>query len=256
MTPPPAAQPRLVVRTRERYAAVQALLADGSSLAGICRTLELDRKTVQRFARAASVDELLVKATGRSSLLDAFTPYLHQRWAEGVTDAAQLTSEIAAMGYRGSDQTVRRYLHPFRGLLTPPPPPPKVPKPRTVTGWLLRRPESLEEDERQQLKEVRARCEHLDRLAEHVKDFAVMMTKRQDRRLEDWLARVEVDDLAELHSFAAGIRRDQAAVTAGLTLPYSSGAVEGSVNRLKMLKRQMYGRARLDLLRKRVLLAA
>jgi hypothetical protein len=74
-------------------------------------------------------------------------------------------------------------------MLTPPPPPPKVPKTRTVSGWLLRHPDSLKEDEHQQLKEVRTRCEHLDRLAEHVKNFAVMMTKRQGRqRLEHWLA--------------------------------------------------------------------
>jgi hypothetical protein len=79
VTPPPATESRLVVRTRERYAAMHALLGEGATLARVCRTLKLDRKTVQRFARAATVDELLVKATGRSSLLDAFKPYLHQR---------------------------------------------------------------------------------------------------------------------------------------------------------------------------------
>jgi transposase len=63
-------------------------------------------------------------------------------------------------------------------------------------------------------------------------------------------------DQMPLHSFVNGVRSDQLAVTAGLTLPFSSGAVEGQVNRIKMLKRQMFGRAGLDLLRKRVLLAA
>ena len=66
---------------------------------------------------------------------------------------------------------------------------------------------------------------------------------------------MEADDQPDLHSFAIGIRRDHDAVTAGLTLPYSSGKVEGNVNRLKAIKRQMYGRAKLDLLRKRVILA-
>jgi transposase len=65
---------------------------------------------------------------------------------------------------------------------------------------------------------------------------------------------VEADQLPELHSFTAGLKRDLDVVVNGLTLPYSSGAVEGAVNRIKMLKRQMYGRASLDLLRKRVLL--
>jgi transposase len=257
--PPPraaAAESRLVVRTRDRYTAVQELLAAGSSLAAICRTLRLDRKTVQRFARAATVEELLGKATGRSSLLDGFKPYLHQRWSEGVTDAAQLTSELVAMGYTGSEQTVRRYVRPWRAMTAPPPPPPAAPTVRTVTGWLLRHPDTLDADEHHQLKEVRTRCEHLDRLADYVKQFAQMLTNRHGHRLHDWLGRVEADDIAELRSFAAGVRRDQDAVTAGLTLPYSSGGVEGSVNRLKMLKRQMYGRAKLDLLRKRVVLAA
>lgn len=73
--------------------------------------------------------------------------------------------------------------------------------------------------------------------------------------LEAWLATVDADDdQPALRSFVAGVRRDQDAVTAGLTLPWNSGVVEGHVNRLKMLKRQMFGRAKPDLLRKRVLL--
>jgi transposase len=67
--------------------------------------------------------------------------------------------------------------------------------------------------------------------------------------------RVERDELPQLRSFAAGLKRDLAAVVNGLTTPYGSGAVEGTVNRIKTLKRQMYGRANFDLLRKRVLLA-
>ena len=82
-----------------------------------------------------------------------------------------------------------------------------------------------------------------------------MMTRRTgDQELENWLAAVEADDQPQLHSFAAGIRRDQDAVTAGLTHPHSSGSTEGNVNRNKMIKRQMYGRAGFSLLRKRVIL--
>lgn len=84
--------------------------------------------------------------------------------------------------------------------------------------------------------------------------FAEMLTGLHSDRLDGWIAAVEADDLPCLHSFTTGLRRDHQAVTNGLTLPYSSGAVEGNVNRIKMLKRQMYGRASFDLLRKRVLL--
>lgn len=80
------------------------------------------------------------------------------------------------------------------------------------------------------------------------------MTGCHGERLDTWIAQVDADDLPELHRFTNGLRRDHAAVLNGLTLPSRSGAVEGTVNRIKMLKRQMYGRANLDLLRKRVLL--
>jgi len=87
-----------------------------------------------------------------------------------------------------------------------------------------------------------------------VTGFAKMMAKRTgEQHLPGWLEQVDADDQPELHTFAAGIRLDLAAVTAGLTLPYSSGPAEGNVNRLKAIKRQMYGRASLDLLRKRVI---
>jgi transposase len=87
-----------------------------------------------------------------------------------------------------------------------------------------------------------------------VTGFAKMMTKRTGQQhLAGWLVRVEADDQPELHTFATGIRHDLDAVTPGLTLPYSSGPTEGNVNRLKAIKRQMYGRASLDLLRKRVI---
>jgi transposase len=104
------------------------------------------------------------------------------------------------------------------------------------------------------LTEIRAHCAQLDRLAGHVTSFAKTMTRRTgEGDLAAWLERVEADDQPELHTFATGIRQDLAAVTAGLTLPYSSGSTAGNVNRLKALKRQMYGRASLELLRKRVI---
>ena len=93
------------------------------------------------------------------------------------------------------------------------------------------------------------------RFGTHVKGFAEMMTHRTGENLENWLTTVQADDQPELHSFVIGIRRDQPAVTAGLTLPHSSGKVEGNVNRLKMIKRKLFGRANFDLLRKLILLS-
>ncbi len=245
---------RLVTRTRERYAAVQQLLSEGMSISAICRTLRLDRKTVQRFARANNMDELLAKARNRGSLLDRFKPYLHERFNAGCTDAARLTEEIIAMGYRGSDKTVRRYLQPFRATLTAPPARPTPPTVRAVTSWLTRRPEDLTEGQTLRLKNILARSPALQATHDLIRGFADILTQRKGHELPAWMSLVDQAGTPALRSFVAGLRTDLAAVTAGLTLPHSSGPVEGTVNRTKVPKRQMYGRARLDLLRKRVLL--
>jgi transposase len=246
----------LVKRTRERYAAVQALRAQGKGIKPIMRELGLAKETVRRFARAASVEELLGTArAGRPAILDQHKPYLHERWNAGCTNVLQLHAEITARGYRGSYGTVRDYLQPFRALGAAPPARPARPKVREVTGWLLRHPDSLDADEQVKLKQALARCPHLDATARHVAAFGDMMTGRHGERLDAWITAVDADDLPDLHSFTHGLKRDHAAVVNGLTLPHSSGAVEGNVNRIKMIKRQMYGRAGFGLLRKRVLLA-
>jgi transposase len=103
-----------VTRTRERYADIRARLDGNQSLSAISRATGLDRKTVQRFARAGSIDELLVRAVTREAKIDEFKPYLCQRWNEGVRDAAVLHAELRQRGWAGSVQTVRRYLAPLR----------------------------------------------------------------------------------------------------------------------------------------------
>ncbi len=246
---------RLVTRTQERYAEIGARLEAGESLSAICRATGLDRKTVQRFARAGSIDELLVKAINRESKLDPFKPWICQRWNEGVTDAAVLHAELQERGWTGSDKTVRRYVAPFRQAAAAPDPAPAVPKTRQITRWLLSRPDHLQPEETAQLDAIKDHCPHISALAGHITSFAEMMTARTgDSALEGWLAAVEADDQPDLRSFAAGIRNDQQAVANGLTLPYSSGKVEGTENKIKTIKRQMYGRAGFGLLRKRVIL--
>jgi transposase len=249
-----APESRLETRMRDQHATVQALAARGLGIRAIARELGADRKTARRFVQALTAEDAVARAISRPTVLDRYQPHLHRRWAEGCHDAAVLRAEITALGYRGSLRTVYRYLQPLRAGTTVPPgalPPLKVGE---VTSWLLRRAEDLDPRDQEVLTEIRAHCAQLDHLAGHVTSFAKMMTRRTgERDLPAWLEQVEADDQPELHTFATGIRQDLAAVTAGLSLPYSSGSTEGNVNRLKALKRQMYGRASLDLLRKRVI---
>jgi transposase len=252
---PPTGPTRLATRTQERHTAVHTLLATGASVSAISQNLGLDRKTVRRFARADSVAELLTAHSTRASVLDDYTDYLQQRWAAGTPDAVALAAEITALGYRGSVKTVRRYLQPLRSRQPATPRPPAPPTVRDATGWLTRHPESLTDDERGARDAVLERSPVLRATHDRVSEFAEILTQRHGHELHGWLQRVDTNGAPALRSFATGLERDLDAVTAGLTLSYSSGPVEGTVNRIKMIKRQMFGRANFDLLRKRVLLA-
>ena len=246
----------LAPRTRQRYQQIQDLLEQGATIRAIARELGLARGTVRRFVRASSVHELLAKPhLARPRILDDHADYLRQRLASGVTNAVTLCAELRERGYRGSTTTLRTYLRPLRAAVGRPPAPRRPPKTRQLTSWLLTHPDRLADDDRKQVARARAACRHLDALATHVSAFAEILTARQGQRLNDWITAVEADDQPDLRSFTAGLRRDHDAVVNGLTMTYSSGVVEGHVNRIKMIKRQMYGRANLDLLRKRILLA-
>ncbi|MGW5665339.1 ISL3 family transposase [Streptomyces sp. NPDC003758] len=149
-------------------------------------------------------------------------------------------------GYTGGYEAVRAYLQPFRA--SPTAPAARPPSPRTVAGWILTHPDTLPESEHLKLKSVLAGCPELDALTGHVRVFGKMLTQLQGDQFPQWIKAVRADDLPSLHAFVNGLERDLAAVTAGLTLPWNSGMVEGHVNRIKMIKRQMYGRASFGLL--------
>ncbi|WP_211878446.1 ISL3 family transposase [Pseudarthrobacter albicanus] len=243
-------------RTHERYRRVHELLGQGASMQAAARELGLAYNTVRKYARADSADTLTATSWAhRRTILDAYKPYMHQRLSEGPASTAELHRQITARGYRGSYGTVLVYLRALRATGIVPSPGPAPPTARQVAGWIMSDPDTLGEDERARLKAVLANCPELESTTAHVRGFAAMLTELHGDRLRDWLGKVYIDTLPNLHSFANGIDRDRDAVIAGLTLPYSSGVVEGHINRIKMIKRQMFGRAGFQLLRQRVLLS-
>lgn len=248
----PAPEAGLTARTRARHAEIHAALGRGLTITEIGRTLRLDPKTVRRYATAAFADELIPGARLiRPGLLGPHQDWLRQRWDDGIRSTERLHAELRDRGYPGSLRTLRRLtaqLHRDTAVPAPPPAPPV----RKVASWILTPPGDLADDDRTALAAITGRCAELTATRDLVREFADMLCRRHGERLEARASQAEASPVSELRGFSKELRKDWAA---GLTVPYSSGAVEGHINRIKMIKRQMYGRAKPDLLRKRVLLA-
>lgn len=246
---------RFAERTRAKHATIHVLLAAGHSKRSVARQLGMTLNTILRFSRATTPEEMFTgQWQSRVTRLDD-KPYLDQRWQEGCINAWKLWEEIKEQGYPRGYASVRDYVsRTLRGK--PQPVGPRPPSARAVTRWILTHPDALPEGDRLQLKGALANCPELTALAEHVRSFAHLLAHLQGDRLPEWIQEASASiDLPSLSRFAHHLERDLDAVIAGLSQPWNSGVVEGHVNRIKMLKRQMFGRAGFELLRKRVLLA-
>ncbi len=124
-----------------------------------------------------------------------------------------------------------------------------------MTGWIIKSSAERSDREQGDLERILHRCEELHIVDRLVGDFAGMLRQLRGRHLDSWISQAQASGITQLAGFATGLLKDYDAVRNGLTLPFSSGAVEGNVGRLKTIKRQMYGRANFDLLRRRVILA-
>jgi transposase len=246
-------------RRHDRYLAVQRLHARGGSLRGITRALGVARNTMRRWLRAGHFPECAVRAR-RRCLVDRFVPHLECRWREGCRNATALWRELRARGFRGGVGTVRAWATALRRQersastaerrrwTAARPPSPRH------AAWLLVRPVAdLAAEEQRFVAALRARSPLIARVADLVGRFFQLLRERDRAALPAWLAQARVTGL---HSFADGVARDRAAVEAAVAQPWSNGQVEGHVNRLKAIKRQMYGRAGFELLRRRVLHSA
>jgi transposase len=250
-----------------RYEQIIALHQEGLSLRAIARQLHVSRKVVRHSVRAGTFPERA--PTGkRQSKLDPYLPYLRKRWEQGCHNGLQLARELHAQGFRGSASLVRRLIGDWRARLPGPPqrvrgkkrqaaaPAKRRLSPRHASWLLVTDQQQLTADQRVLIERICQADAAFQELYQLGQDFVQMVKQRQARQLDPWLARAHQSSSVELRGFAAGIKRDYAAVQAALSLPWSQGQVEGQITRLKLLKRQMYGRARFDLLRLRVLSTA
>jgi len=229
----------------------------------------MGRTTVCRDLHAPPFPERQGRADRGKSVLNPYKDSLVQRWNAGCRDARQLCAELRQRGYRGSYPPVARYTQRLRQAHGVAPRQRLIGKPLVAVSdprqppltacraaWLvLRRADQHTVVESQQLTQLRAQPGELAEAITLTEDVVQLIRQRQGAQLDPWLERAAQSTLGVFRRFAQGLRDDYAAVKAGMTLPWSTGAVEGHMNRLKMLKRQMFGRARLDLLSRRFLLA-
>lgn len=260
--PPPAppAHPRAAEIT-SLHAAVHRLLDSGAAKAAAARELGISLPTVDKYAAAATAAEII--PARRPCAIDPYRAYLTGRWNEGIRDASALAAEITGLGYQGSDQQVRRFLRPFRDAGGPAPaPPPPLPAARDIARWIMTSPGNLAAEHAAALAAATAKIPRLaaiTALARSFADIAAGLTATAiqpatgEETLQTWLHAAQTSGIPQLASFAGGIRKDYHAVRNGLSLTWNSGKVEGTVCKLKQVKRTVYGRASFLLLRKLLL---
>ncbi len=265
-------------RRRAVYQRVREHSLTGESLLSISRTLRLARGTVRKYALAPNFPERAVRAPG-PSILDPFLEHLIQRQAAGCENGMQLWREIRAQGFGGTSRPVHRWLQLRRTTVARSTPYERrgndsdsrlsrlgcaLPSPKQL-AWLCVQPGSMLTAMEAATLERLEQDEEAARVVPLVRGFAQLVrercitrgtrTMKTCRPFEQWLKEARSCGVRAVETFARGLEQDGAAVRAALTTPWSNAQAEGQITKLKLFKRQMYGRASFDLLRRRMLLA-
>lgn len=246
----------------ERYEQMRPLRDAGFTVLDIAQIVGATRRTVYCYLALGGPSELQRPQRSKHRVLAPYEAYLVQRWAEGCRNRSRLFREIRLLGYQHSARTVSLFLmrleqDPSASAATSARPTvTKVPSARSVASLLVWRKDRLPEEERDYLRRLCDQGPTIARAYELAQEFATMARERTGQGFDAWLTRATTSGIPELDRFARSLTDDQAAVEAGLMLKWSNGQTEGQVNKLKLLKRQMYERANFDLLRRRMLRAA
>ncbi len=248
-----------LLRKWKLYQRVQELHAAGMSLRKIGEELGLARNTVRKYFRQPPDPPLPTPRPLRASQLDPYEDYLLDRWSRGERNAAHLYREIRERGYPGSASMVRAYVGHLRMTTADGSPPrsrkerAKAVSPRALRWLLARKRDDLDQEEQARLEQLLNLSPEVQTVYAFLQAFLKMVRQRKHQELRSWMEQATRSGIPELGSFVVGIERDYDAVYAALRLPWSQGITEGKVNKLKTLKRVMYGRAGFALLRQRLL---
>jgi len=242
---------------QELYKQVQELHRQGMSYRGVAKSLGMATNTAMKYVNLPEPPTKQIRSS-RKTL--GFEQYIAKRWDEGTRSPKQLFLELSKLGYKGSYKVITRYVADLRGPTcthqyaheAPKAPPSKLPV--SKAAFLLGKPaEKLDEEEKKIIQHLCRSSNQINNAYELAQGFQKMVRERLADGFEDWLHQAEKGIVPGMKNFAIGLRRDYEAVKMALSQPWSNGQVEGQVNRLKLIKRQMQGRAKLDLLKQRVI---
>jgi transposase len=246
------------------YEAIHALYAQGTSITAIARQLGISRPTVYAYLRRTTPPA--PRSPQRSGqVLRPYLPYLIHRWREGISNSRQLWREIQAQGYAHSARTVCRFITRLRRAADAGQAPeaqaspytrPQGPSARAVSFAIVCPAAKRSREAQTYLDQLCHMDAEITRADALIQTFLCMIRERRGEALKAWMAEATDSGIAALARFARGLQHDLSAISAGLTLEWSNGVTEGHIHRLKLVKRQGYGRAGFALLRQRVLQAA
>jgi transposase len=263
---PPDQRPPRHTRWVTMYETLHKLHAQGTPIATMARQLGISRPTVYAYLRRDTPPgPRRLQRPPSARVLTPYIPYLIRRWRESGADSQQLWREIQAQGYRHSARTVCRFITRLRRAAEAGHPPesqrspymrPQGPSARAVSFVMVGPAATRSAEAQTYLDQLCQMDASIMRFYQLTQAFLTLVRERRGSDLEAWVTAATDSGLDALARFARRLRDDLAAVTAGLTLPWSNGPVKGQITRLKLLKRQGYGRAGFPLLRQRIRHAA
>jgi transposase len=235
------------LRREETNAVILALSKNGTSIKQIVRQTGYSRKLVRQVIRGERSDVFRT----RQSSLDLHLPWLDDQWASGCRNGAELWRRLTARGFRGSLRVISEWATRRRRAekadaqnLQ------RIPSARTIARLMTIGRDLLSKAETVTVAAIETGVPTLVEAREIIAEFHIMIRRKAEAGLTPWIERARASLVA---SFASGVVKDEAAVRAAITLPWSKGQTEGQITRLKLVRRQMYGRGKIDLLQARLI---
>jgi transposase len=252
---------------RDRIQEVRELHAQGVSISVISRQLKASRSFVRRSIKLDALPERRPRKQ-QASLLDPFKTHLEKRWREGCRNAKQLWREVRERGYPGGYKRVHQWRQRQRLLdARAAQGEPAVLAAYSVSSyrkgfssrqlvWLLvHDTERLSAEEQEVLSRLCKQEPLIEQIRNLAQGFRALFKNKRPEALNAWFQGVAETALEDLKTFAVSLKREQDGLIAAIALPWSNGRLEGTVTKVKLIKRSMFGRGSFDLLRKRILLA-